>query len=450
MTSALTLTELFNLTYFHVFSCGIFSCNVFSWQVVRFVDSRKTIQQRVLTVKLLETALYGDSLAAVVVESIYSVEQKPLKVRYNTVDGCATNGVANTVMKALFRECCDIVCMSHSFNLSMELFQKTTKTAHKFISLWSQCLTQGHKVRAATQLSLGEKGVKTHAIRWLAEYRAVVQVYNNFEKITAIIKEEDVGCASLISQLVDILEEDKDNLLLELALIFDSGYPIASFCNHFEGDGYLAPYVCDEWNKLNDHMTDILEKLPHSDFHSAVRDIATSIAGDDVVLLEELITNTSKKTKPVAQKLESDTQGRLRSSLQVFKGCRMLGYQYIKANTIEALEVEFEFIHFLPVAVPIIDQLRRELRKYKQLADAFESADGWTFWRSYYNSLPTWYKVAADVALIMTSSASVERVFSLLNSRFSDQQQRALRDYKEGSVRITYNERFRDNIQYPV
>ena len=84
------------------------------------------------------------------------------------------------------------------------------------------------------------------------------------------------------------------------------------------------------------------------------------------------------------------------------------------------------------------------------MADAFESADGWIFWRSYYNSLPTWYKVAADVALIMTSSASVERVFSLLNSRFSDQQQRALRDYKEGSVRITYNERFRDNIQYPV
>ena len=59
--------------------------------------------------KLLENALYGDSLAAVVVQAIYGVEQKPMKVRFNTVDGCATNGVANTVMKALFIECNDTV-----------------------------------------------------------------------------------------------------------------------------------------------------------------------------------------------------------------------------------------------------------------------------------------------------------------------------------------------------
>lgn len=83
------------------------------------------------------------------------------------------------------------------------------------------------------------------------------------------------------------------------------------------------------------------------------------------------------------------------------------------------------------------------------MADEVQYEDGWAFWRSYYNSLPYWYKVAADVALVMTSSASVERVFSLLNSRFNDQQQRALKDYKEASLRITYNERFRDNIQYP-
>ena len=176
--------------------------------------------------KLLENALDGDSLAAVVVDAIYGVEQKPMKVRFNTVDGCATNGVANMVMKALFRECNDIVCMSHSSNISMELFQKTTKTAHKFISLWSQCLTQGHRVRAATQLSLGEKGLKTHAIRWMAEYRAAVQIHKNFDKVVNIIKDEDVGCASLIGQLVTLLEEEKDTLRLELALISDSGSPI--------------------------------------------------------------------------------------------------------------------------------------------------------------------------------------------------------------------------------
>ena len=52
----------------------------------------------------------------------------------------------------------------------------------------------------------------------------------------------------------------------------------------------------------------------------------------------------------------------------------------------------------------------------------------------------------AEVALVMTSSDSVERDFSLLNSRFSDKQRRALNDYKEASLIIRYNEKFRDNI----
>ena len=63
------------------------------------------------------------------------------------------------------------------------------------------------------------------------------------------------------------------------------------------------------------------------------------------------------------------------------------------------------------------------------------------FWRSYYNSIPAWYKVVAEVALVMTSSDSVERDFSLLNSRFTDKQRRALNDYKEASLIIRYNEK---------
>ena len=64
----------------------------------------------------------------------------------------------------------------------------------------------------------------------------------NFDKIVEIITNEDVGCASLIGQLVTLLEKEKDTLLLEIALICGSGAPIAAFCNNSEGDGYLAPY----------------------------------------------------------------------------------------------------------------------------------------------------------------------------------------------------------------
>ena len=38
--------------------------------------------------------------------------------------------------------------------------------------------------------------------------------------------------------------------------------------------------------------------------------------------------------------------------------------------------------------------------------------------------------------------------FSLLNCTFDDHQHQALNDYKEASIRIRYNENFRDRKQY--
>jgi hAT family C-terminal dimerisation region len=99
---------------------------------------------------------------------------------------------------------------------------------------------------------------------------------------------------------------------------------------------------------------------------------------------------------------------------------------------------------------PIINGLIAELKTYKRIADAHDNAnqDGWVFWRRNHISLPLWYKVAAEVALVMCSSASVERVFSLLNCMFDEHQHQALNDYKEASIKIMYNENYRQGKQY--
>ena len=117
-------------------------------KVVRFVDKAKTIQQRVLALSFLDEPLTGRSLAAQVIKQLMTLaHQDPLKLRFNTVDGCSTNGVANIVMNTIFTECCDLVCVSHTSNLPMKLFEKATATAHSFLQSWSQCLTQGSKPR---------------------------------------------------------------------------------------------------------------------------------------------------------------------------------------------------------------------------------------------------------------------------------------------------------------
>lgn len=420
---------------------------------------KKTIQQRLLSLSFLANPLLGNTLAAEVIRIVMTVaHQDPLRLRFNTVDGCATNGVANDIMKCIFKESCDLVCVSHTSNLPMKMFETATPIAHKFLQSWSQCLTQGSKVRAAVRAAIGEGGIRSHAIRWMAQYRETVQVLDKFAEVKNIILHENVGCESLMATLRSVLNKPaegdqisgEDDLLLELALIKDSGEKIACFCNHFEGDGFLAPYAYDSWNEHNDHMHSVVERFKEKNQQSTVRDIAREISRGDVDYEQLLVQLTVAKAVAINEKLESDTFGRLNGTLQTLRGCRLAGYQFIKDTNIEALQEEVQFIQRLPLAVPIIRGLEAELPTYKRLADNYEidDTDGWLFWRRYCTLLPLWYTIAAEVALVMCSSASVERVFSLLNCTFDSHQHQALNDYKEASIRIRYNENNRDRKQY--
>ena len=53
--------------------------------------------------------------------------------------------------------------------------------------------------------------------------------------------------------------------------------------------------------------------------------------------------------------------------------------------------------------------------------------------------LPHWTSAVKKVLLLQPSSAAAERVFSILNSSFNDQQEHALVDYLQASVMTQYN-----------
>lgn len=85
--------------------------------MVRFVRLNKTIQQRLLALSFLSKPLTGNSLAAQVIHQIMTLaRQSPEKMRFNTVDGYASNNVANEVMQTIFPQCCDLICVAHTSN----------------------------------------------------------------------------------------------------------------------------------------------------------------------------------------------------------------------------------------------------------------------------------------------------------------------------------------------
>jgi len=61
------------------------------------------------------------------------------------------------------------------------------------------------------------------------------------------------------------------------------------------------------------------------------------------------------------------------------------------------------------------------------------------WWNNHELILPNWGTTAKSILTVQPSSAAVERVFSLVNSGFSYQQEQSLQDYIEASVMVRFN-----------
>ena len=70
-------------------------------------------------------------------------------------------------------------------------------------------------------------------------------------------------------------------------------------------------------------------------------------------------------------------------------------------------------------------------------------ADVILWWKNHERQIPNCYWAAAfqKILLMQPSSAASERVFSLLDNSFKDNQASAMEDYIEASLMLQYNKR---------
>ena len=98
-------------------------------------------------------------------------------------------------------------------------------------------------------------------------------------------------------------------------------------------------------------------------------------------------------------------------------------------------------VPFLNIST-LIDKLKDELPTYLARAkDVNPDFCPLEWWQRNSGDLPHWSDAAKKILLIQPSSAAAERIFSLLNSTFSDQQENSLQDYIEASLMLQYNNR---------
>ena len=97
----------------------------------------------------------------------------------------------------------------------------------------------------------------------------------------------------------------------------------------------------------------------------------------------------------------------------------------------------------------IIQGLTAELPRYLAVADGADlqtEEEKLQWWSRNEANLPNWSSVVKKVLLVQPSSASAERVFSIMKNFFTNQQDAALEQTVEASVMLYYNQNQRNKL----
>ena len=172
--------------------------------------------------------------------------------------------------------------------------------------------------------------------------------------------------------------------------------------------------------------------------------------------LKEVVDGYRGRVLTILKKLRHDSDNKLNDVLKVLRGCRILNYFWVASVSIVAFEQELIQLKHLPnlnydeETNPIprdeIDRYHYDAVHQKEKDDDAENPSSEqliTFWLKHQLSLPKLFSAYLEAAVITPSSGTSERVFSILDACFSDQQDSALEDIKEATVIMRYNRSFR-------
>ena len=409
-------------------------------------------------------------------------EKKRSKVISFIRDGCSTNTAALRILQPLFFKTCDIKCISHATNNVGTVLYDTCNLAVKFISHFNNMMNTSTIARLKFR-SLIHTGIKRYTgdIRWYYLQECATQIFKFWSQVLVLIHDEDDFTPSIRSKLKTLMEEHQSTIRLELSLFQDVAIPLAKLCYKQEGDGFLIPTTYDHWCNILSFLNDLYEGRKQLENVTKTANILYPV---DVLNKNEAIANTRVKMFQCIQKMTvtSTDHDKLYFTLNIFRACRILDYKFIAKTPIQSLlqlptnpgeliRGEILQLYNLPFIVrgkndQFLKPYIEELPTYKSICIAYVNAheneeeddtvqeeeekgekrkfDNYLeFWKQNVLELPTFSQLSRKILSCSPSSATVERLFSLLTC-FDDKSSSALADMAKARAIMRYNHNFRN------
>jgi hypothetical protein len=139
-------------------------CEVFAL-VIRYVDEKLNIQQRLVSLSFLQKSLTGAQTAAQIVHELFEYLKQPMdQVVCAMRDGASVNTLAIATLLALCPLLIDITCFSHAVNNCGKLFN--TPILDVFVSDWASMMATSAAARVCWYDLTESQARRKSATRW--------------------------------------------------------------------------------------------------------------------------------------------------------------------------------------------------------------------------------------------------------------------------------------------
>jgi hypothetical protein len=416
--------------------------------VVRFVHNGE-IKQRLLKLEFLKNACTADHISSILADVCQEYGIRFSSVIAFSRDRASVNTKAiSTLRRVGFQNTIDLECFAHTINNAGEKFNAPTVKA--FASDFNNLITRSARARGFFLDICGKSPKRPSSVRWFAYWEQCVQWFDVRQKMHNFFTkclEENVGDADKINNMMSRFAEDK--MLVELAALKDAGSLFCTTLHLLEGDSFLAVNVYSLMRVILTHCNEpqwpILEEVLRLDIFD--REKQEELRG-------HAISGMNVGFFYLVDKFGQESN--LQQNLSVFDACRIFNPVYAECDLRRSGGNRAQVSDILK-KIRIFDdteiaKMASECCKYLALASELNLKDRNRFdvagdntcfewWVSMKTKLPQFSAGAFKVALLQPSSACVERVFSLLESTFSDQQRSMLKDAREVTIMLQYHKK---------
>ena len=405
--------------------------------VVRFVTADWEVKQRLVRLQLLAKSLKGEELAREIIMVLaqhYNVQNNSLCASMR--DGASVNGAAMRTVKIVFPKVVDVRCFSHAIDGVGSHFN--IPTVKRFLQLWNSLFTHSPATRLAWKERTGISKKSYSPTRWWSWWEVAQQVMLQFAEILPFVQDrlQTAANKATLRHVEEMFEDGqmKLSLQLELAAVVDAGKPLVESTYILEGDGTLA------WQCYEQLMV-IQNSIQVANLPNLVA-LSREVSGGNLAFAQQCYQYGVAAIQPGWEYFTQTVMGAMGPQVEIFKAARLFSPQQICQLRPVANDVDIvTSVAFLDDPA-LIANLKNELPMYLAKADGIDNdVDPIGWWKANEADLSFWSAAAKLILLMQPSSASSERVFSILTTTFGHLQDLALQDYIECSLMLQFNKR---------